>query len=314
MLSRRLSHSTSSNATLYVALLLCIFSLSALLVNSISTHYPGNNYFPNNTLSVEVLLLLWCIGCKLQYGEQSAITRCVYEIHYWYLCMALVVLATVAAQYTPFTPIDTWLLQWNGPHTISTALIEWTQQHAGIKSLLDWIYGSLTYELIIIPLLLIICRQSAVIREYYFLLLANVWLGFSIYYFFPTTAPASQWHDVIFSQAQYATGLKFYQIHHYLQPTTLEGGMVAFPSFHVIWAWLCVYVTRQWYWVFVPMLAYNSLLVMSCVLLGWHYLIDVFGSVVCLSVCHYGYYRLHLTPAPNDNRLAPIVAQQVSDC
>ena len=296
--------SVKSPSLLGVVCLLLICSTAALLVNGCITHFPGNNYFPRHTLTNALLLILIYIGCKLQYGEKAAMTRALYEMNQYYFSMALVVLATTAVQFTPFSPIDSFLVQFNKPNQWYKTLIIWTHAHTQLHQVLTWVYASLSYEMIIIPLSLIVFKQTNLLREYYFLLLTSAWLGFSVYYFFPTTAPASLWPDVPFSSEQYATGLKFYQIHHYIKPTTLAGGMVAFPSFHIIWAWLCVYVTRQWPKLFKALCVYNLVLVASCILLGWHYCIDILGSIACLIICHYWLQKYvnprHLIHLPND--------------
>ena len=195
--------------------MIMLMSSLALLINTTVTHYPGINYFPNNALPIEAILLLLIIGNYLQFGADAQLTLIFIEINYWYMSMALVVLATTAAQYTPFKPIDALLTQWSGEMLFSTALIQWVQHHHPLQYSLGWVYDSLNYQLIALPLLLILFRKTHLIREYYLLLLANTLLGFSVYYFFPTTAPASLWPNVTFSSAQYATGLKFYQIHHF---------------------------------------------------------------------------------------------------
>jgi membrane-associated phospholipid phosphatase len=116
---------------------------------------------------------------------------------------------------------------------------------------------------------------------------SSLLIGFIVYYFFPTTAPASVLHSDYFIKEQLATGLKFTQIHQYIQPTTLDGGLIAFPSFHVIWAWLCLYLIRSWFVVFYVFLFINILLIFSCVMLGWHYFLDIILSFLILLFCHY---------------------------
>ena len=309
MLKKSLDRVYNPLHTMCAALLIIFFSCIALLINHFVTHYPGNNYFPAHIIVIsEILLLLLYTGCTLQFGKNSRIAHAVLDINWLYLSMAIVILATNAAQYTPFKPIDTILVQWNGPSAFWQALIRWIQHHPMFHQTLEWIYDSLTYEMIIIPLVLIFCRQTELIQEYTFLFLANAWLGFTLYYFFPTTAPASQWHDITFSHEQYATSLKFYQIHHFIAPTTSAGGLIAFPSFHVIWAWLCTYSTRKWPIIFFPLVFYNILITAACVLLGWHYFIDIVGSMLCLVLCKF-VHRPYLIPWLNDNPQLPIAVE-----
>ena len=56
--------------------------------------------------------------------------------------------------------------------------------------------------------------------------------------------------------------------------------MIAFPSFHVTWAILLTYACRAKKIFFYPVALYNLILIISTVLLGWHYAMDVIGGVV----------------------------------
>ena len=201
--------------------------------------------------------------------------------------MALVILGTNAIQYTPFSPIDQRILDWGAWMHIDLArLVAWSTAHATLYKSMAWIYESLTYQLTYLPLLLILLGRFERLHEYYFLLLLTALIGFSFYYFFPTTAPASVIDSPYFTEAQHATELKFKQIHSHIKPTTLEGGMIALPSFHVIWAWLCVWLVRDWAWAFRLLLLLNAGMVVSCVLLGWHYALDIIASIAILGVAH----------------------------
>jgi len=120
------------------------------------------------------------------------------------------------------------------------------------------------------------------VHEFYFLLLVSMIIGFVFYYFFPTMAPSSVIDSPYFLEEQRATALKFSQIHHYLQPTTIEGGLIAMPSFHVIWAYLCLYALRGWPILCGILFPVNCLLALACILLGWHYPIDLVGSIVVI--------------------------------
>ena len=160
------------------------------------------------------------------------------------------------------------------------------------KMLLEFTYNTLPYQMSYIPMLIIASGRTKYIREYYFLFLISAIIGFSFYYFFPSTAPASIIKSNYFSTAQYATSLKFMQIHQHIQPTTIDGGMIALPSFHTIWAWFCLYLLRGWPVVFFIMLPVNLLLVASCVLLGWHYPMDILGGIVVILLSHGLYFYL----------------------
>ena len=66
--------------------------------------------------------------------------------------------------------------------------------------------------------------------------------------------------------------------------------MISLPSFHINWAWLCVYLIRNWPIACSLLAMINIILVISTILLGWHYVIDILGSIVTIVLGH-GLYR-----------------------
>ena len=58
--------------------------------------------------------------------------------------------------------------------------------------------------------------------------------------------------------------------------------LVAFPSFHTIWSILILFLIYNYRYLFYILLIINCSIILSTVLLGWHYLSDVLASfVVC---------------------------------
>lgn len=271
----------------WVVLLFLSLSIFALTLNVTLTHYPGNNYFPINMIGVSISLMLIYIGVCIQYHSTHYVTQRIKEILFFFGCMTLMILGSNAIQYTPFSPIDHHIVRFSAWIPIDfPALLHWSHAHTTLYAGMTWIYNSLTYQLTYLPLILIILGRFERLHEYYFLLLFTALIGFSFYYFFPTTAPASVINSPYFIEAQHATGLKFKQIHNHIQPSTQEGGMIALPSFHVIWAWLSVWLVRDWTWAFITLLLVNIIMVTSCVLLGWHYILDVIASIAILVFSH----------------------------
>ena len=281
----------SSRFILYPATLLCLLSFIAIAINSFGYHYPGNNYVSPNTYAVVLWLVLIYSGLAIQYGRNSWPARIAKEIILFYLVLAVIALTINAVQYTPFPTIDKKIIAIEASlHLDLVAILSWTYTKPLMKQLLEFSYNSLPYQVILFPLIIIVTRRWHYIREYYFLLLISTLIGFSFYYFFPTTAPASNIVSHYFTPSQHATGLKFMQIHQHIPPTTLDGGMISLPSFHFIWAWYSLYILRGWPLGLIIMLPVNLLLASSCVLLGWHYLLDILGSVIVIMMAHTLYY------------------------
>ncbi|HAU1638461.1 phosphatase PAP2 family protein [Legionella pneumophila] len=263
-------------------------SLIALIINYTIYQFPGNNYFPPNTPVMACIILLNYIGMILVFGKNNRVTRSGLELINFFVVMSIIALATNAVQLTPFSPIDKQIIKLEAQWGINmVSILEWTNKYQYFKYLLAIIYDTLPYQMSILPLCVIVSGRFYILKDYYFLLLSTTLLGFTFYYFFPTTAPASEIQNSLFAPEQIATGLKFHQIHHYIQPTTIEGGLIALPSFHAIWAILCVYLIKDWFIPCLLLSIINVLLILSCVLLGWHYPVDILAAIILVGLSYY---------------------------
>lgn len=282
-----------------------LLSSLAIAINSVYYHYPGNNYFPPATPFIALTFILMYCGALLQTGRTSKLTQGLKETGYFFLVMSSIALATNAAQYTPFPPIDKQIATFESSLGIHLQnIVAWTHSKPMLRQLLAMTYDTLPWQMCYIPLLIIATRKTALIREYYFLLLTSALIGFTFYYFFPTQAPASMISSPYFSAPQQATAMKFQQLHHFTQPTTLDGGLIAFPSFHAIWAWFCLYLTRGYPLLWVPLFPINVVLITSCVLLGWHYPMDLLGSLFVILSTH-ALYHCFRRDTPTTNPYQP---------
>lgn len=275
---------TLQKPVLLTGFLIFFLASLALTANTLWFHYQGNNYFPPEFFSAATALLLMYLGCRIQWDGLHRITVIVRELFVFFVLLSSIALLTNATQYTPFPLIDSYVIRLEQQLHIDTVrLIAWTARHPYVGAVLNFSYNSLLYQIILLPLGMIFLQRQALLRDYYFLLLVTALIGFGIYYFFPTTAPASHFDSPFFQQEQRDTGIKFIQIHAHQPVTTQAGGLIAFPSFHAIWAILCLYLIRHYRLLFAALLPLNLLLLVSCLLLGWHYALDLLGAItVCL--------------------------------
>lgn len=274
--------------THFIASLILVLTCIAFLTNYFIYNFQGNNFFPDNVPALALILIIFNIGLHVSFENDSYPRQAGRELIYFFTVMSLIALATNAIQLTPFSTIDHHILSFELRLNINmNSILLWTSNHPHFKQILAYIYDTLPYQMCFIPILVIATGKFSLIKDYYFLLLISTLLGFCFYYFFPTTAPASIIDSSFFSFAQIATGLKFYQIHHYILPTTNEGGLIALPSFHVIWAILCVYLLKDWVILCVLLSLINLLLIFSCVLLGWHYPTDILGGILIVCISFY---------------------------
>lgn len=271
-----------------------LFCLMTWALNFTVYRYPGNDYGLTELQPFLLLFKLWIIGFgfSLFWGKEAQSVRFINEVLTAIFVFACLFWGATFIQYTPFPIVDRYLVAADHFFHLDVGmLVTGVHQRPFLNAFLNKIYFSLDSEIVLVLILMISARRYALLYEYYTYLMISALLGFAIYYLFPTTAPASVFSSPYFSESQHATGIKFNEIHHYLPPTTADGGLVSFPSFHVIWAWFSMYLVRCWRFLFIVLCFFNLCLVISCVVLGWHYWVDILGSVGVIGLTHWIYYR-----------------------
>ncbi|OGT51761.1 MAG: hypothetical protein A3E84_05150 [Gammaproteobacteria bacterium RIFCSPHIGHO2_12_FULL_42_13] len=185
-------------------------------------------------------------------------------------------------QSTPFPPIDAWLVKADAFFGINiAAMMAWSHEHPLFNRFFDLAYNSLGYELFLIPIGLAVFNKRRPLAIFFISYMISLLVGDLIYYFFPTMAPSGILHSPYFLEAQQHTSQRFYQVHHFLPITAKgDGGLIAFPSYHVIWAVLLTYTMIEKKLLFYPLVALNTLIIISTMFLGWHYFSDVISGIV----------------------------------
>lgn len=280
-LNLSLSRLDQSNITL--ALCLFIVASSLLLGNQLSFHYTTVNYLPNHAGSTFLLLCLLTLGSSIHWGRTAHLTVSLYFLCQFYVVLLLIAYLTNAVQTTPFAPIDPWLLKLDRQLGYSTlGVLAFIKAAPILDHALSFAYACMAPELALVPCLLALQREFETLKRLYFMLLTTALIGFLGYYFWPTTAPASVLHSPLFSPEQQATGLKFYALHQRQPIYSTAGGLIAMPSFHIIWACLCQYAVNRLPYIRYILGLLNLLLIAACIGLGWHYAVDLFGSLLTL--------------------------------
>ncbi|PIZ04659.1 MAG: hypothetical protein COY58_02590 [Gammaproteobacteria bacterium CG_4_10_14_0_8_um_filter_38_16] len=266
-----------------------ISGISLLLLNRFDFHYTAIPLFLPNVpfLSIIQVVLSLLFGCALLI--QGMYTRllsprssCFMLAMGFFFCALLInLLFATALQSTPFPPIDQTLAkidQWMGIDTPS--IMAWTHHHPHLHHLFQTAYHSLILQLILSPFLLGLFNTRKSLSVFFIAEVSTFLIGGFIYYFFPTTAPSGIFHSPYFSIAQHDTSMRFYDLHHFLKVPTDKGGLIAFPSFHVVWAILICYAWINKKIIFYPLVFFNLIVIASTVFLGWHYFTDVIGGGV----------------------------------
>lgn len=271
-----------------------ILSIVSSLLNVHIFHYTGIKYYPKEGLQACFTVVLLYFAMHYRFGRNHSITRRTKLLLIYFAVLVLVAILTTAAQYTPFPLIDESILKAE-PFDL-LAIVLWTQQHPKLHNLLFCIYNSLNFEIAVLPFLLIMRLKKEYLYEFLIFVLYTALLGFVFYYFYPSNGPACILNPDYFAPYQQATGVRFAEVHQRIPPSTLEGGLVACPSFHTIWAWLMVYAIRPFRLLFWLLLPYNMVIIIACIMLGWHYFIDIFGALMILGIAH-GLCIMHGTTA-----------------
>ncbi len=288
---------------LFTTLLGCVL----LAINHYTTQFSGEAFYTDGFNRATAPLLILAIA-TIYFREiiPERVYLLVFTFCAYFLCIISGSWVTQGIQYTTFPTIDHWLLAAdNALHFNQLALMKTVHQHAWLDTLLKWSYNSLLPEFILVPTIMTILGCKRAVMVFLLALMLTYPIGTMIYYFFPTTAPAQTLHSNLFLPESHATYIKFYEIRHYIKLTTTEGGLIAFPSFHVIWAILFTYMTFEKKWLFYPLIVLNCILVFSTLALGWHYLADIIASIIvtipCISFVNYLMTRkCERPPLPSD--------------
>ena len=191
-------------------------------------------------------------------------------------------------QYTPFAPIDASLAHWDAALGYDTvAVLARVASHPWLRFVLNRLYESTDLFLILAPLPAFLRDDRRVMRVYLRAMIYAFLAGSLFYYFFPSSGPARFFRSPDFLPLQRATFMKFQQVHMRLPVTTYLGGMIAFPSFHVAWAALTTYAARPDRRLFRAVAVWNALVIVSTVLLGWHYVVDVPAGLLLAGLALY---------------------------
>lgn len=246
------------------------------LLNETGLRYSWIGYFPR-----EFTPFLFAAASSLMTGrwirEREPRKAFVLEGAGFYgLVMIASAFLVTGIQTTPYPPIDAALARWDaalGYDTVS--VLTRVAAHPALRFALNRLYESTDLLLVLAPLVCFWKDDEKTFRVYLHAVLYTFLAGCLFYYFYPSSGPASVFTSPDFLPVQRATFMKFRQVHEFRPVTTYLGGMVAFPSFHVAWSVLLTYAARPDRRLFRAALVWNALVVVSTVLIGWHYIVDV---------------------------------------
>ena len=250
-------------------------------VNAYWYRYTGIGYFPRECwwlafVAVDLAFFGFWARARAPYASFVAISLAFYA-----LTAAVMGVLTTAIQYTPFPRVDPALARWDAALGWDTvAVLRWVSSRSSVRSLLIYAYNSTELQLIVAPLVAALAHDRRRLRVFLYAVAYSSIAGSLVYYFCPSSGPAGIFDSPDFLPVQRLTHLKFEQVHHFQPVTTLLGGLIAFPSFHVVWSVLATYAARTRPGIFWALVALNVVVLASTALLGWHYLVDVAAGLV----------------------------------
>lgn len=267
---------------LKLILFICILTLTIFLLNYFTADYPTNTYPMTTFTPLYVVFFLICAFYGM-YAKESSPRGATFLWGFGFYCITVTLSLFLATtiEATPFALIDHTLYQLDlllGINT--TTLVTWIHAHPTLHHTLTNFYLSLDLQLIVIPFFLMIFNQKKRLGIFFISQFISCIIGSLIYFFFPTVGPSGVIHSRFLPLDQMNLPIRFYEIHHYFMITNTTGGLIAFPSFHVIWATLLTYTARGKKYILYPLILINTILVASTVLLGWHYFTDVVAGFI----------------------------------
>lgn len=282
--SYKVSLASKQLVIIYVLIIaMFVFASIWLAINYFGRDYPGILYVaPISLLYMSPLILLLNLGSLYYLKSVPFLSFFTWSYTTFFLIAIAAGLIATGIQFTPFPYIDRHLIQWDiFFHFNTVALITFTHNHPFLHEIFSFTYDMVIIQLILICVVLPLFKNQERSMVVYFIALCFSYIiGTTIYYFFPSIAPTHFFHVPYFSASEHNVFIKYYDIHHYLPIKRGGGGIISFPSFHVIWAVLFIYAYRNVKWLFYIFLIINSVAILATLFLGWHYLVDVIAGAI----------------------------------
>lgn len=268
-------------------LLAALLTAGALLaVNAAFFRYTGISYFPRECWWLAFVALDFAVFGHWVRDRSPHASFAAVNLALYALTAAVMGVLTTGIQYSPFPRIDHALARGDAALGWDTvAALRWVAERPPLRSLLVLCYNSTELQLVLAPLVAALAHDRLRLRAFLYAIVYSSFLGSLVYYFFPSSGPAGVFDSEHFMQVQRLTHLKYEQVHSYQPVTTLLGGMIAFPSFHVAWSVLATYAVLPRKGIFWALAVLNVVVISSTVLLGWHYLVDVPAGISLAIVC-----------------------------
>lgn len=127
-------------------------------------------------------------------------------------------------------------------------------------------------------------KQATLEKAVMIFALANLF-GPIIYIFWPAIGPMAIYKNIHYSTLELTVLHEVISIHTHQPLKVFIGADISFPSYHVIWAVLMVYAMKDRKWLFILQGIWSLLLILSTLVLAWHYLADDLLGIAIAILC-----------------------------
>ena len=178
------------------------------------------------------------------------------------------------------TTVDDTLLRFDsalGFHWLD--LYQWVRAHPSIQQALQFVYGSVAFQLVIVPLILGLSGRFDELSEFVVLFMAT---GIAVVLIsMPFPASSAFLHFGISDPFTSSTVSHFLPLHSgALRAFEPSQGMVSLPSYHTVLGLLYIYALRRVPVVFKLSVLVNCTMILSTFSQGGHYLADMLAGMV----------------------------------
>ncbi|MEO1945863.1 MAG: phosphatase PAP2 family protein [Candidatus Thioglobus sp.] len=190
---------------------------------------------------------------------------------------------------TPHTRIDASLEKFDlAMHFNLAATMNWINNgHDRILSISNFAYHSWLWQLLLLPTVITVIGSYKRVITYMLGFTIACAIGGGIYYFWPTTAPATVVHSHYFTQDQYNLVKDFIMMRQGATKLLPTEGLISFPSFRVIGAVLFMILCWKNKIILIPIVVLNLILIYATLALGYHYLADVLAGIIIAVFSYY---------------------------
>ncbi|HET6880551.1 MAG TPA: phosphatase PAP2 family protein [Pirellulales bacterium] len=156
----------------------------------------------------------------------------------------------------------------------------WADAHPAIATLLNAAYDTLLIQTAVVVAVLGLSNDRPRLTGFLLAFMLAALLALGLFVVLPAEGPFARFGFA--ASHDQATFLEHFQT---LRDGSRRGvslrtteGLITFPSFHVTWAILLAWSFRGRWYLFLPGVVLNSLIVVSTMTSGWHYFADVLGG------------------------------------